>query len=316
MNLYLNTFIISRQRLFACMAKSSLLPMFIALLLLTLSCTQPLLLKETHRGVMREREVVKGDPIYKIGNPYKIRGKTYTPQIDYSYKETGVASWYGPKFHNRRTANNEIFDENFLTAAHRTLPLPSYVLVTNLQNNRSVRLRVNDRGPFAKGRIIDLSRQGARVLGYERQGTTLVHVQILPNESKLLADQMKRGGKATLFSHGRKSKLRIATDTYPQLQNYKNSAASRSTNATDGAIAWKLYAQVGAFREQQSISRARARLQPLQLGLPVIEKSATNPELTRLLLGPLQQYNDTNIENLLDTLNKAGFTESQLRVLR
>ncbi len=284
-----------------------------ALLLLSLAgCGQSLYLRESHRGIVQGREVVKGEPVYKIGNPYRIRGKLYTPRVNYAYKETGIASWYGPKFHNRRTANNEIFDENAISAAHRTMPLPSYALVTNLQNNRSVRLRVNDRGPFAKGRILDVSRKAARVLGFEKQGTTLVHVQILGKQSKQLAEQMKRGGKASLYG-GRRTASR-APSIVPQAQASQpaNTVATRAKADT----AWQVYAQIGAFQQQNSLARARNKLQSLGWGLPVVTKPAPDPTLTRLLLGPLQGYDDAKIESLLDRLHDAGFPESQVRVLR
>ena len=103
--------------------------------------------------------------IYKVGKPYRIGGIWYYPKVDYSYHETGIASWYGQKFHRRQTANGQIFDMNAISAAHRTLPLPSMVQVTNLKNGRSLKILVNDRGPFAHGRIIDLSRRAAQLLG-------------------------------------------------------------------------------------------------------------------------------------------------------
>lgn len=123
---------------------------------------------------------------YKIGNPYKIMGKWYYPKEDYNYSEVGMASWYGDDFHARTTANGEMFDMNSLTAAHRTLPLPSIVRVTNLENGRSLVLRVNDRGPYAKGRIIDVSKRASQLLGFHTQGTTKVRVEIMPKESKAL----------------------------------------------------------------------------------------------------------------------------------
>lgn len=136
----------------------------------------------------------KGSPrgVYKVGNPYQIQGTWYYPKEDYEYKETGIASWYGSDFHGKATANGEVYDMNDLTAAHRTLPLPSVVRVTNLDNGRSMTLRVNDRGPFARGRIIDISRRGAQLLGFERQGTAKVRVEILATESEQLA-QIYRG---------------------------------------------------------------------------------------------------------------------------
>ena len=108
-----------------------------------------------------------------------MAGLTYTPRVEPGYDRVGVASWYGKLFHGRLTANGEVYDMGALSAAHPTLPLPSYVQVTNLQNGRHIIVRVNDRGPYARGRIIDLSREAARVLGFERQGTTRVRVRYL-----------------------------------------------------------------------------------------------------------------------------------------
>ncbi|WP_297111968.1 septal ring lytic transglycosylase RlpA family protein [uncultured Devosia sp.] len=119
----------------------------------------------------------KGGGRYQIGKPYTVRGKTYVPQHDPSYSASGTASWYGSDFHGRRTANGEIFSANAITAAHPTLPLPSYVRVTNTANGRSLIVRVNDRGPYVSGRIIDLSYRAASMLGYVNKGSTSVHVE-------------------------------------------------------------------------------------------------------------------------------------------
>jgi len=126
---------------------------------------------------------------YKVGKPYQIAGVWYYPHVDYEYDETGIASWYGPGFHGKKTASGETYDQNGLTAAHRTLPLPSLVRVTNLVNGRQITLRVNDRGPFAHGRILDVSRRGAQLLDFERTGTAKVRVEILAEESRQLAYQ-------------------------------------------------------------------------------------------------------------------------------
>lgn len=114
---------------------------------------------------------------YKLGNPYTVAGRTYVPRNDPNYDRTGTASWYGDDFHGRLTANGEVFDMNRLTAAHPTLPLPSLVRVTNIENGRSLVVRVNDRGPFVHDRIIDLSRASANTLGFRTQGTARVRVQ-------------------------------------------------------------------------------------------------------------------------------------------
>src|SRR5215467_2391054 len=117
--------------------------------------------------------------IYKVGNPYQIEGTWYYPKEQPDYDETGVASWYGEPFHGHYTSNGEIYDAEGLTAAHRTLPMPVNVRVTNLDNGRSMILRVNDRGPYAKGRIIDVSEQAAKLLGFYDIGTARVRVTYL-----------------------------------------------------------------------------------------------------------------------------------------
>jgi len=118
-------------------------------------------------------------PHFKVGQPYRIFDKWYYPEFLNYYEAVGVASWYGSSYHGRLTANGEIYDMHALTAAHPTLQLPSVVRVTNLKNGRSLVLRVNDRGPFIKNRLIDLSWAAARELGFERQGLAEVHVQYL-----------------------------------------------------------------------------------------------------------------------------------------
>ncbi len=130
-----------------------------------------------------QRLYVEGDRIpkggggYKIGSPYKIGARWYTPTEDSHYDRVGLGSWYGADFHGRKTANGEIFDMHALTAAHPTLPIPSYAYVTNLSNNRTILVRINDRGPYAHDRVIDLSRRSARELGYELGGVTQVRVK-------------------------------------------------------------------------------------------------------------------------------------------
>src|SRR5579871_3017408 len=120
-----------------------------------------------------------GNGVYKIGEPYEQEGTWYYPSEQPDYDETGIASWYGADFHGRRTANGEIFDANGLTAAHPTLPMPVDVRVTNLENGKSLVLRVNDRGPFKRGRIIDVSARAAQLLGFYGRGTAKVRVTYL-----------------------------------------------------------------------------------------------------------------------------------------
>lgn len=127
---------------------------------------------------------------FRLGEPYRINGVWYTPKTEWNYDQQGRASWYGAPFHGRQTANGETYDQNDLTAAHQTLPLPSVVRVTNLENGRSLVLRINDRGPFVAGRIIDVSRRAAQLLKFRDQGTTRVRVEVLEKESRQAAAEV------------------------------------------------------------------------------------------------------------------------------
>ena len=128
---------------------------------------------------------------FKIGQPYTAFGVAYVPQDYESFEEIGVASWYGEDFHGKKTANGEIYNMGDLTAAHPTLPLPSLIKVTNLQNGKSQILRVNDRGPFAKNRVIDVSEKAAELLGFRGKGTTEVKVELLRNDTDQLLQKLK-----------------------------------------------------------------------------------------------------------------------------
>lgn len=119
----------------------------------------------------------RGGGYLKVGSPYVVKGRRYYPTRNPKPVQTGRASWYGAAFHGRKTANGEVYDMNHLTAAHKTMPLPSYARVTNVANNRSVIVRVNDRGPFSNNRIIDLSKRAADLLDYTHAGTAKVRVE-------------------------------------------------------------------------------------------------------------------------------------------
>lgn len=221
----------------------------------------------------------------KTGQPYRIAGKWYVPREDWNYDEIGIASWYGPKFHGRRTANGEIFDMNRVSAAHRTLPLPSHVRVTNLENGRAINVRVNDRGPFARGRIIDLSRRAAQLLGFQKRGTARVRVQIIRPDGTL---------------GNRKKAARIAGDL---------SRATGSGGGDAAAPALPVFVQVGAFLERENARRAKKRLSGV--GEVRIEKvRAAGRTLYRVRLGP---YHD--LERALKALRRAfrrGYGEARL----
>jgi len=131
---------------------------------------------------------------YKVGAPYKIDGVTYTPQEEFNRTETGVASWYGPGFHGKSTANGETYNQSDRTAAHRTLQMPSVLRVTNIDNGQSTIVRVNDRGPFARQRVLDVSRAAAEELGMIGNGTARVRIEQLETESQAVKEIAVNGG--------------------------------------------------------------------------------------------------------------------------
>ena len=171
--------------------KFALLPV---LLIVLTGCTETKFLahmiKNTSPGIQSI-----GD--YKVGRAYQIKGRWYHPKEEFTKVETGIASWYGPNFHGKRTANGEIYDQYALTAAHRTLQMPSIVRVTNLENGRSLILRVNDRGPFARGRVLDVSKRGAELLGFKKAGTARIRLEVMEQESRFAANEAKQGRSTT-----------------------------------------------------------------------------------------------------------------------
>ena len=154
----------------------------------------------SERVVQAGEAVPKGGGSYRVGKPYVVGGRTYVPKENTNYRAEGIASWYGDDFHGRRTANGEIFDMTSISAAHPTLPIPSYARVTNLANKRSLIVRVNDRGPFARDRIIDLSTRAAKLLEFHGHGVARVRVEYVgkapltgSNDAKLEATLRENG---------------------------------------------------------------------------------------------------------------------------
>lgn len=216
--------------------------------------------------------------VYKVGKPYQVGGIWYVPKEQPNYNEVGIASWYGAQFHAKATANGETFDMNAMTAAHKTLPLPSLVEVTNLENGRRVVVRVNDRGPFVGDRIIDMSRAAARELGFEGKGLAKVRVRYV--------------GRAPLGG-GRDPGVRMASATpapapapampaapipYAELARTAQPPAATAaepapTPAPPPAVAYRV--QAGAFGDRANAERAVSRLahagpaviEPLDSGL-------------------------------------------------
>lgn len=202
--------------------------------------------------------------IYKIGTPYQIMGSWYYPRENPNYDEVGIASWYGPKFHGRRTANGEIFDMDLITAAHPTLPMPVRARVTNLENGKSIIVRINDRGPFAKDREIDLSRKAAEVLGFRDKGTTRVRVQYLGRAPMYdSAGRLIRGHEPASFIAEKPrtpdENKRVAAAPVEQVE--KQTLDGRTIADAPPPIASKRYAvQVGVFSSRFNAERLKRQL--------------------------------------------------------
>ena len=220
--------------------------------------------------------VPKVEPITRAGNksPYKVFGKTYfLLPTSIGYKESGIASWYGTKFHGRKTANGETYNMYGMTAAHKSLPIPSYVRVTNIENRRSIIVRVNDRGPFHGPRIIDLSYVGAIKLGFAEQGTAKVLVEAIDpsgGETNLVAAPTAVSKKVIVEAVSETS-----VDTVPMLV------------ITPGS-----YLQVGAFDKAASAQGLQKKVR-LFTQLPILVQQ--REKLFKVWIGPIAD----NLELLL-----------------
>ena len=275
--------------------------------------------------------------LYKIGNPYQVEGTWYYPAVDYNYAETGIASWYGPNFHGKYTANGELYDMNALTAAHKTLPLPSIVRVTNLDNGRSIKIKVNDRGPFVKGRIIDMSRRGAQLLGFDNKGTARVRVEIVADESRALAAALTGKTDPNIVAADRPPPAPLAAVSSADLPPPPGAKAAPPTAASAPPPAavpqsvvnntmptlepdlktvpvkpTSMYIQAGAFAQFDNANRVKARLQTLGPNAQVTQTNLSDRPLFRVRIGPLQNLDDA--DKLLDRVVKAGYPEARLVV--
>ena len=247
-------------------------------------------------------------PIYKVGNPYKINGKWYYPAVDYQYDEVGIASWYGPGFHGKTTANGEVFDQNKISAAHRTLPMPSVVKVTNLENGLVLeKVRINDRGPFARNRIIDLSKKAAEELGFIKNGVAKVRVEILEDESrKYVSTDQKNNyvaeaaevteiSKKNLLSSSERKKKVVEKKTEENLEN------SILTNK-------ELLIQVGAFTDHRNAKTLSEKLSEFKAYINRV--FINNKYLYRVRIGPINNLDLAN--DMKRKLFELGYTSSHL----
>lgn len=321
-------------------ARAVLTPVLV--LMLVAGCAEVRFLSQAAKEVTpaQTTRTTAGAPLeygyYKVGNPYQIKDVWYYPHVDYRYVETGIASWYGPNFHGKRTANGVIFDMNKVSAAHRTLPMPSYVRVTNLNNGRSLDVLINDRGPFARGRIIDLSRRAAELLGFKEQGTAPVRVEILADRSRhaaALAQGLKVDGQpATLVAMETEpdaapvvSVEPIAGTGGPAPATPPRPPAPADPGATQIAVlqddavvrqtppgaAPTIFVQAGAFSRYDNALRTKTRL----AGVGAVEMSqidSAGAPLFRVRVGPVASVGDADA--LLEAIAQAGYPEARIVV--
>lgn len=236
-----------------------------------------------------DNELPKGHQggVQKIGNPYKIAGVWYYPKSDPGYDQTGLASWYGQKFHNKSTANGEIFNMNALTAAHKTLPLPSFVKVTNLKNGRNLILRVNDRGPFVGDRIIDVSRRAAQLLGFDRDGVTKVRIQETDENGKVISRPVKNKRAKT--------------------------AARKAGNITPSASPDKninYFVQIGAFSERDRADSIQEQANSFGIQTYLTPIKIGGQDLWRVRIGPYQDFKEAS--GVFDRLVASGFQNTKI----
>lgn len=275
----------------------SSLVLYAVVVLLLGGCAQTALVSHAAKELLGDNEADQLGT-YKVGNPYQIDSVWYYPKEDPGYGETGIASWYGKPFHGRRTANGAIYDMNALTAAHRTLPMPFKVRVTNLENGRSIVLTINDRGPYARGRIIDVSRRAAQLLGFKEQGTIPVRVEALPGQGEL------------------RPLISVAEDPEaPSLPASPTGSVERQALTElavyDPAKGPTMFVQAGAFTNPENARRLRESLSPFG-EVHTTRVSVDGANVYRVRIGPVSTTE--NAELLLDQVIGAGHIDARLIV--
>lgn len=253
---------------------------------------------------------------YKVGKPYQIKGRWYRPEYDPSYVRTGTASWYGADFHGLATANGEVFDKEQITAAHPTLPLPSIARVTNLDNGRSIEVRVNDRGPFIGDRLIDLSQAAARKLGYEGRGLAPVRVEFLG-----LADARGTPPAPTAGKRRPAPPAAIAVASAPPVASLRRGptpgiitvaattpvAAPMRHDPSAACLVGAQFVQIGAFSDTAQVLAAMATVEGLER-VQVEPAFAGDKAVARVRLGPVANPEAAN--RLLDRVTALGYHDA------
>ena len=244
---------------------------------------------------------------YKVGDPYQIDDIWYYPKENPDYRETGIASWYGKPFHGRSTANGEVYDMNGVTAAHKTLPLPTYVRVTNLETGRALTVRVNDRGPFVHGRIIDLSRRSAQLLGFEKNGVARVRVEAVPSPDDVEIAAKPVTPDSARFAVKAAPVVAVQTAQLPPPKGISEAPRPETPKPRlNGTVVkelkpTRLYVQAGAFSFLKNAESLRQRLSGLA-DASVTPAQVDGQDLYRVRVGPLASLEqaDETLEKLIN----------------
>ena len=244
---------------------------------------------------------------YKVGRPYRVFGVWYTPRENFAHSEVGTASWYGADFNGMPTANGEKYDMYAMTAAHPTLQLPSIARVTNMENGRQVVVRVNDRGPFSNSRVLDLSYAAAEALGFARQGTTQVRIDVLPEESRKVAELARDGADVETQMAALGDIVRGLAA--PATKAAGDDAIIRAASYAPAVHDSNLYIQAGAFAQRDNAMRLSAALS--RFGKTRIDTvSAGGRNLHRVRLGPLRDV--AAADSTLSSLQRNGYSLAQI----
>ncbi len=278
---------------------------------------------------------------YYIGKPYQIKGVEYTPQEDYDYREKGMSTWYLRSDANRLTTNGEIFDSNEMTASHKTLPLPSLVRVTNLENGNVAIVRVNDRGPNVNNRLMDVSQKVATALEFPATGTTLIEVEILPEESRRLKEEALQKGYAEGLTETISAKqvsdieqpvyepesavvpvyetdskgqqvveeepLELMPETPTESVDKKEIFSEEDRFVEAPTPAQSYVVQLGAFGNAQNVERATKAAEKVGNAI-----QSSRPNVTVVQAGPFKS--EAEAREALDKLRQSGYADAMIKI--
>ncbi len=290
----------------------SLIWIFVVCAVMLAACTNPYSKKDaapkksTTRVDRSEKIVPRVEPKSKYGNPksYVVFGRRYfVKESSQGYVEQGIASWYGTKFHGRRTSSGETYDMYAMTAAHKTLPLPTYARVTNKKNGRSIIVRINDRGPFVKNRIIDLSYSAAIKLGIVTTGTGLVEVRAIDprsSEARIAAQRKELPEGVVDVASPPKDKKAVATES-----------AEALPTAEEIEKEVGIFVQLGAFRSRENARKLSAQFSTLNVGdVNVKEFTIDDAPIYKVWIGPLDTVEQA--DNTVEKITELGHKDYKL----